>query len=132
MIPFAAAISAARSPLLRFAFSFLAKTVSKNTGMFSPEKRNTTRAPLLLPRPGRAILILRIPPPQRHSPLWIFSHHIDGLVPLVVRQKTLGRREIGRRLHDSLQAGTHNKSIGVNDACVNGDVLLALTVQAAA
>ena len=36
----------------------------RNTGTSSPANRNTTRAPLLLPRPGRAIRIFRIPPPS--------------------------------------------------------------------
>ena len=65
---------------------------------------------------GRAILIFRIPPPS-DTPVSGFSATILTTSPRSLSDKRpLGRREICRRLHDGLQAGAHNKNMGVNSA----------------
>ena len=120
-----ATVKAARSLGLRSAFSLLAKTVSKNTGMSSPENRNTTRPRPRLPWRRRGIRTFRIPPP-RDTPASESSATIVTTSARWVSDRTplADIRNVG--VSRTVCRGVFITNIGANGAYINSGYCLCL------
>src|SRR5580704_18554472 len=97
-------LSALRSAMDRFSFSFFGKTVIRKTGNLSLRQIYTTRAPPLFPIPLRATRTFRNPPvPRIRSPTFRVSRNqCHDVRALLLAKELIGHREVSRRLDNRL------------------------------
>ncbi len=105
-------LSALRSAMDRFSFSFFGKTAIRKTGNLSLRQIYTTRAPPLFPIPWRATRTFRNPPvpvpriSDQLSTFWVSRNPCYDVRTLLLAEELVGNREVSRRLdhrlHNSL------------------------------
>ena len=88
--------------------------MSRNTGLAGEQKHHAR--PDALPASQTSDPDLSDTATERDAYLWILGHHIDDRRAEGVRQHAAGRLEIGRCLHNGLQAAHVRNSVGVSGA----------------
>src|SRR6266446_10982949 len=93
-------LSALRSAMDRFSFSFLGKTAIRKTGNLWLRQIYTTRAPPLFPIPWRATRTFRNPPVpvppigNQHSTFRVSRNQYYDVRALLLAKELLGNREV--------------------------------------